>query len=238
MTEKFQPVVTENTSRSDRIVAQIKGLMLEGMLKPGEKLPPERELAELLNVSRTSVREAVKTLSAMGLLEIRKGHGVFVGEVNLGSMISRVGDALIIKKDELDQLFEIRKVLETHAAQWAAERSSQEEAAYISSLVLEARIACENTADADEIAGYDKKFHNAVIEASHNTVLVMVSSSLLGALARMRAKTVKVPGRLAQSILDHGEIARAILAKDGKRASQAMYDHIESVERSLLETED
>lgn len=238
MTEKFQPVVTENASRSERIVSQIKTLVLEGKLKPGDKLPPERELAEIMNVSRTSVREAIKTLSAMGLVVIRKGHGVFVGEVNLESVINRVSDALIIKKDEFEQLFEIRKVLETNAARWAAERATEEEISYINKLVKEAKTACENPdAKVEEITNYDKVFHNAVIEASHNSVLAVVNSGLLEALAKVREKTVRLPGRVAQSILDHEEIARAITAKDGNRASEAMYAHIESVEKSINNSE-
>lgn len=236
MPERFQPVVTENASRSERIVSQIKLLMLEGRLKPGDKLPPERELAEIMNVSRTSVREAIKTLSAMGLVIIRKGHGVFVGEVNLESVINRVSDALIIKKEELDQLFEIRKVLETNAARWAAERATKEEISYINGLVVEAKTACRKLdTKAEEITNFDKTFHSAVIEASHNSVLVLVNSGLLDALDKVRRKTVTVPGRLAQSILDHEEISRAIAARDGGRASEAMYTHIEGVEESIRE---
>lgn len=238
MSEKFQPVVTENTSRSERIVSQIKSLMLEGKLKPGDKLPPERELAEIMNVSRTSVREAIKTLSAMGLAVIRKGHGVFVGEVSLESVINRVSDALIIKKDELEQLFEVRKVLETNAARWAAERATEDEISRLSNLVSEAKIACEKPDPrVGEIINYDKVFHNAVIEASHNSVLAMVNNGLLEALSKVREKTMRVPGRVVQSILDHEEIARAISARDGKRASEAMYAHIESVEKSISEND-
>lgn len=237
MTGRFLPVVTENTSRSERIVSQIKSLMLEGKLKPGDKLPPERELAEVMNVSRTSVREAIKTLSAMGLVVIRKGHGVFVSEANLESVINRVGDALIIKKDEIEQLFEIRKVLETQAAHWAAERATGEEIQYINKLVLEAKAACDHPDTRTEvITNHDKMFHNAVIEASHNNVLAMINSGLLEALSKVRAKTMTLPGRVSQSILDHEEIARAIMARDGNRASKAMYDHIESVERSIKDS--
>ena len=239
MSEKFQPVVTENKSRSERIVSQIKSLMFEGKLKPGDKLPPERELAEIMNVSRTSVREAIKTLSAMGLVVIRKGHGVFVEEANLGSVINKVGDALILKKEEIEQLFEIRKVLETQGAQWAAERATKEERLYIDRLVSEAKEACQHSdIRVEVITNHDTIFHNAVIEASHNNVLGMVMGGLMEALMKVRAKTMKVPGRVNQSIIDHEEIARAIMARDGKKASRAMYDHIESVEKSIIREND
>ncbi|MFZ5632160.1 MAG: FadR/GntR family transcriptional regulator [Bacillota bacterium] len=238
MRERFQPVVTENISRSERIVSQIKSLILEGKLKQGDKLPPERELAELMNVSRTSVREAIKTLSAMGLVIIRKGHGVFISEADLESVINRVGDALVIKKDEIEQLFEVRKILETQAAEWAAERATDEQILYINGLVSEAKAACEKTDTKVEVmTGYDRIFHNAVIEASQNNILAMLNNGLLEALNKVRAKTMRVPGRVAQSILDHEEIARAIVSRDGKRASKAMYTHIESVEQSIRDSE-
>jgi len=235
MSDRFQPVVTENKSRSERIVSQIKSLMFEGKLNPGDKLPPERELAEIMNVSRTSVREAIKTLSAMGLVIIRKGHGVFVGEANLGSVINKVGDALILKKEEIEQLFEIRKVLETQAAQWAAERATEEERLYIDRLVSQAKDACQNSdTRAEVITNHDTIFHNAVIDASHNNVLGMVMGGLMEALMKVRAKTMQVPGRVSQSIIDHEEIARAIKSGDGKKASDAMLYHIESVEKSII----
>ncbi|MFZ5648143.1 MAG: FadR/GntR family transcriptional regulator [Bacillota bacterium] len=238
MSNRFQPVVTESRSRSERIVSQIKSLMFEGKLKPGDKLPPERELAEIMNVSRTSVREAIKTLSAMGLVAIRKGHGVFVAEANLGTVINKVGDALILKKDEIEQLFEIRKVLETQAAHWAAERATEDEISYINRLVSEAKDACRHPDTCtDIITSHDTKFHNAVIDASHNNVLGMVMSGLLEALTRVRARTMRLPGRVAQSVLDHEAIAKAITSRDGNEASTAMYRHIESVEKSIKENE-
>ena len=87
MENLFEPVVEEHHSRAQRIVAQLRRLMVEGKLKPGDRLPPERELARQLNVSRTSLREAVKILSAMGLLSIQQGRGVFVTEANMEALL-------------------------------------------------------------------------------------------------------------------------------------------------------
>jgi GntR family transcriptional repressor for pyruvate dehydrogenase complex len=208
--------------------------MHEGEIKPGDKLPPERELAELMNVSRTSVREAIKTLSAMGLVVIRKGHGVFVSEANLGAVINKMGDVLVLKKDEIEQLFEIRKVLETQAAQWAAERATNEELDDLKKLVEEAKAACKNqNALPEVITSHDTKFHNAVIKASHNVVLGLVMDGMLEALTKVREGTMRMPGRLIQSILDHEEIVKAIMKRDKVAAREAMYGHIESVEKSI-----
>lgn len=234
MDVRFQPVVTENRNRSDRIVSQIKNLMFEDKIKPGDKLPPERELADLMNVSRTSVREAIKTLSAMGLVVIKKGHGVFVSGTDLGSVINKMGDALVLKKDEVEQLFELRKILETQAAQWAAERATAEEMQFLKKIVDEAKQACQSQdTNPEVVTNHDTRFHNAVIEASHNNVLGMVMIGMLEALTKVRLKAMQVPGRVVQSIIDHEEIVKAIMNRDGEAARKAMYSHIESVEISI-----
>ncbi|SFR10616.1 FadR/GntR family transcriptional regulator [Desulfoscipio geothermicus] len=233
MQNHFQPVVTEKTSRSQRIVLQIRELLADGKLKAGDKLPPERELANMFNVSRTSVREAIRTLSAMGLVEIKKGYGVFMKEANLDSVISNVADALILSKEEMKQLFEIRKVLETQAAAWAALRASEDEIEELETIISEVKSSKKRKLDLALAREYDERFHGAIIKASHNVVLVKIMSGLFDVLDKVRTKTAIVPGRAAQSINDHEAIAKAIAERDAPKAMQAMYEHIESVEKTI-----
>lgn len=227
----FQPVVTEKTSRSERIVLQIRELIASGKLKTGDKLPPERELAGIFNVSRTSVREAIKTLATMGLIEIKKGHGVFVREATLDSIINNVADALVLSKEEMKQLFEIRKVLETQAAAWAAERATEEEIEDIIQLIQE--VKSQKKLDLALARDYDARFHTKIIMASHNNVLLKMMSGLFDVLDKVRTKTAIVPGRAAKSINDHEAIANAISERDAQKASEAMYKHIESVQQTM-----
>lgn len=227
----FQPVVTEKTSRSERIVLQIRELIANGKLKPGDKLPPERELAGIFNVSRTSVREAIKTLATMGLIEIKKGHGVFVKEATLDSIINNVADALVLSKEEMKQLFEIRKVLETQAAAWAAERATEEEIEELMKMIKE--VKSKKKLDLALARDYDERFHTKIIRASHNNVLLKVMSGLFDVLDKVRTKTAIVPGRAAKSINDHEAIAIAISNRDAQKASEAMFQHIESVQKTM-----
>ncbi len=196
-------------------------------------MPPERELANIFNVSRTSVREAVRTLSAMGLVEIKKGYGVFILEANLDSIISNVAGSLILSQKEMKQLFEIRKVLETQAAAWAATRASEEEIQELQMIIFEVKTLKTKKLDLALAREYDERFHTAIIKASHNEVLVKIMSGLFDVLGKIRTKTTIVPGRAAQSINDHEAIALAISERNASKAMQAMFEHIESVEKTM-----
>lgn len=230
----FQPVVIERASKSQRIVTQIRKLFIDGELKVGERLPPERELASIFNVSRTSVREAIKTLAALDLVAIKKGSGVFVKEAMLDSYINNFVDSLVISQDEVRMLFEIRKVLETQAAAWAAQRATDSEITELNGLIMEVKSYKPKMIGGEVAREYDKKFHSTIIRMSHNEVLARIISGMFDVLDKVRIKTAVMPGRAAQSINDHSAIAEAIALRDPERAMTAMYNHIESVEKTLV----
>lgn len=230
----FQPVVIERASKSQRIVTQIRQLFIDGELKVGERLPPERELASIFNVSRTSVREAIKTLAALDLVAIKKGSGVFVKEAMLDSYINNFVDSLVISQDEVRMLFEIRKVLETQAAAWAAQRATDSEITELNGLIMEVKSYKPKMIGGEVVREYDKKFHSTIIRMSHNEVLARIISGMFDVLDKVRIKTAVMPGRAAQSINDHSAIAEAIALRDPERAMTAMYNHIESVEKTLV----
>lgn len=234
LNEYFRPVVTERANKSQRIVTQIRQLLVDGKLKIGERLPPERELARVFNVSRTSVREAIKTLSGLDYVVIKKGSGVFVKEALLDSYIDSVAGTLIISRDEVSMIFEIRKVLETQAAAWASLRATETELEELAGLIKEVSSIDPKKISAGVAREYDKKFHSAIIRMSHNDVLARIISGMFDILDRIRLKTAELPGRAAQSINDHSAIVRAITLRDPEKASQAMYDHLESVETTLI----
>ncbi|MFZ5648153.1 MAG: FadR/GntR family transcriptional regulator [Bacillota bacterium] len=230
----FQPVVTEKSSKSQRIVAQIRELFSDGKIKPGDKLPSERELAGIFNVSRTSVREAFRTMAALDMVEIKIGSGVYVKEAMLHSVINNVADNIVISREEVNSLFEIRKVLETHAAAWAARRATEKEIDDLAGLIQEVKKASlSKKIDLSLAMEYDKKFHSTIIKVSHNQVLVKIMSAMFDVLDRVRTKIAVVPGRAVQSINDHEAIAQAIAAKDPVKAMEAMHNHIEGVEKSI-----
>ena len=102
----------------EEIVEQIKELFAQGDLKPGDKLLSEREFAERLQVSRASVREALSALEAMGLIEIKPGEGTFIRQMGVSSIIEPLALLLLMEKDQVFELFELRKILEVEAADW------------------------------------------------------------------------------------------------------------------------
>ncbi|MHB8987023.1 MAG: FadR/GntR family transcriptional regulator [Eubacteriales bacterium] len=230
----FEPVVMEKANRSQRIVLQIQALISKGKLKPGDKLPPERELAQMLNVSRTSVREAIRTLSTMGLLAIKKGLGVFITEANVEYILGNITESLVIKEDEIAQLFEIRMVLETQAVCWVVDRASDREVENILNIVKTAKEQIVDSMINEETAREcDAKFHQGIMEATHNSILMVINQSIMHLLEKMRDKTLSIPGRAVQSIYDHERIAVAIVGRDKEKACELMRLHIESVENSI-----
>lgn len=231
----FEPVVSENINRSQRIVAQIRSLIAEGKLKPGDRLPPERELAQLMNVSRTSVREAIQTLATMGMVTIKKGQGIFISQNDVSSLMSALGQFLVVKKDEVKELLEVRKFLETQAITLAVERATDEELRTLREMVEEAlaRVYGNGEIDPSYAREHDTRFHGVIFNATRNHIFIAIVSSLYYVYDRMRSRTTAIPGRAVQSIRDHQRIVEAISRKDKEAAVKAMLEHIESVDRAL-----
>lgn len=214
MTVSWQPVRNEGTLYS-RIADQIERLIDERSLRPGDRLPPERELAALLGVSRPSVREAIKTLSALGRLTVQHGRGVFIappdGIQGLGS--PGIG---------LRELFAMRAVLEVPAAGWAAQSAGKKEIGDL----LETIRALETTNDFEELRRRDTEFHLRIASMAGNRFLQRTMSVLHEMLGSGMETTLKIPGRLEKSRTEHRRIADAIVAGDAAAARRAMRAHI------------
>ena len=232
MSITFEPV-SDNRALSEKIISKIFDALISGELKPGDRLPPERNLAEQFGVSRTVIRDAVKMLSGRGILQVKRGAGIFVA-TSEESMIGRLGeltDALPLQGAGLRDLFEVRKVLEVKAAEYAAQRRSAHHVERLRSVVED---ACLHTEDLDVLNERDAQFHVAIAEASQNLVLVRVMLTLLDLLETSRRETLSIPGRAKLSLKNHERIVEAIQAKKPEEARQAMLDHLTSVEAALM----
>ena len=117
----------KSTRIYEEIVRQVKALIAEGRLKSGDQLPPERDLAAQFKVSRTSVREALRTLESLGLIEIRPGEGTFVREVSVESLIEPLAHVILSQREAVGELFEARRLLEPALAGLAARRATQDD---------------------------------------------------------------------------------------------------------------
>lgn len=231
----FKPIAKDPASVHEKIVAEIKSSILRGKLKPGDKLPSERALAEILNVSRTSLREALKILAASGIVTIKQGQGVYVVENTHQDIIGHFTNRIFSEQYDLTELYDMRKVLETQAVVWAVRRATPEQISYMNELISETREKLSHSPKEDTqiLTDHDTKFHNALAEASGNKVLVRVMQNLLDLIEETRNRAFTIPGRGSKSLDDHQKIVDAIRNHDTDNARQAMYHHLESVEEDI-----
>ena len=232
----FHPVTPERLPAA--VTRQIEKLILRGILRPGERLPAERELAEKLRVSRPSVREAVADLQEKGLLTTRAGAGIYVADV-LGSAFP---DALIrLFADHDEAVFDyisFRRDLEGLAALRAAQFASDTDLQVIQTLMDKMEAAHRKTNPADE-ARIDAEFHMAIIEASHNVIMLHMMRSMFQLLREgvFYNRQVMFKRRTTRGALldQHRAINAALQARDPDAARRAVEDHLSYVEQALAD---
>ena len=212
------------------IVGQIQGLLADGRLKPGHQLPSERELSELFQVSRASVREALRALESTGFVEIRSGEGTYVAST-VESFLSPLAFAIQEQRDTLREIFEARRILEPEIASLAAERASPSEVRRLE-VVLEEQ--ARQIARGDTGVEADSAFHSALARAAKNTVFLRLDDAMVQSLRETRERSLQTDGRPARSLAGHRKILKAIRAGDPGKARKAMLEHLEAIERNLL----
>ncbi len=222
----FQRVQQEKLASA--VVRQIELLILRGILRPGARLPPERELAERLGVSRPSLREALASLQQSGLLTARAGAGVFVADV-LGSAFSPALVALFASHDEaLFDALAFRRDMEGLAAERAARLGSDTDLA-----VIDAAFRKMEAATPGDEAGREADFHMAILDASHNVVLLHMMRSMYDLLAHgvfYNRQIVFARTGARDVLLDqHRAINEALQARDGAGARAALEAHLDYV---------
>ena len=214
----------------DQIAARVIALITERELKPGDRLPPERELAATMGVSRSSLREALRALALVGVMEMRQGDGTYLTSLEPEALLRPVALVLSLSDSGLAELFEARKLVEPGLAALAAARIDDEAAA---ELCARADASAAALDDAEAFMWADIELHALIAKAAENAVL----RRLLDSIASMGIASRRRTGRLAevreQSALDHREIAAAIAAHDAPAAQAAMLRHLENVERAV-----
>ncbi|WP_171130603.1 MULTISPECIES: FadR/GntR family transcriptional regulator [unclassified Ruegeria] len=232
----FQKVQTEKLSLA--VVRQIELLILRGILRPGERLPAERELAERLGVSRPSLREAISELQAQGLLTAKAGSGIYVAEV-LGSAFSPALIRLFGSHDEaVFDYLSFRRDMEGLAAERAARLGSDSDLRVIQALMDKMEAAHADNSAEDE-AQLDAQFHMAIIEASHNVVMLHMMRSMFDLLRQgvfYNRQMMFHQRTTRDAILDqHRAINTALQERDPKGARQAVEQHLSYVERCMAD---
>lgn len=221
---------------SDTVARQIESLILHGILRPGERLPSERELSERLGISRPSLRDAVSALQEAGLLTTRAGSGIFVAEV-LGSAFSpALTDLFARHEDAVFDYLDFRRDLEGLAAERAARLGSDTDLSVIGTIFSKMEAAHLKRDPSDE-ARLDAEFHMAIIEASHNVVMLHMMRSMFDLLKQgvFYNRQVMFKQRMTRSSLldQHRAINDALQARDPEAAKQAVETHLNFVRQAL-----
>ena len=211
---------------ANRLLTKIK----ERELRPGDKLPAERDLARMMEVSRPVVREALRALALMKVVDIRPGDGTYITSLEPKQLISHLDVVLSTDGVALVQLFEARRVIEAGNVRFAAVRAGADELAAIERLVADMAAAVD---DPDRFRELDIAFHLAVCAAAQNFLLLqfMTVVSTLGRVSRERTG-----GRRAvrdAALREHRRLLASLLAHDADEAERAMLDHLAHVEDEL-----
>jgi GntR family transcriptional repressor for pyruvate dehydrogenase complex len=222
-----------HTTITDQIIKRIINLIVEGNLNPGDRLPSEHELLEKLGCGRSSLREALRTLSLIGLLEPRRGSGTFVTKSFSNFLADQIEWSTVLGDTDLLELIEVRQALEVKAASLAAQRASEQDIHRLWR-VLEQLGSLSGT-DYENWLDTDIKFHMELAKTSGNKVLYRIMSGLDHLMRRFISETQRSSLPLESTIQEHKAILLGIQAQNPEKASEAMRAHLEASQKELLD---
>lgn len=226
-TDIFKAIATEHrgTTTSEEVISRLREMIHRGELRPGDRLPPERDLAKLLGVSRPTLRAGIRSLAAVGVLHSRQGAGTFVvkadGPPSLDSSPLRLMASLHGFTNA--EMFEARKSLEMSVAGLAAERATSDQMATMSEEVAGMFASLD---DPEQFLIHDVRFHQTVAAASGNRILTSLMNMVATILFETRIKTVKRAKDLKDSAEMHRQVYRAIRERKPEAAQEAMREHL------------
>jgi len=203
----------------------IKKMIVTENLQPGDKLYSEKQLSEKLEVSRSSIREALRMLEVLGLIKVYQGKGVFISEPEQSD--KPVMSWVVENADSLREHFEVRLLIEPHAAQEASKKADEKDIKALTEL-FEAFKEHVRSGDVHQAIAADGAFHFAVAKAARNRTLIVLMRTMEQTLNEGWYASLHVPGRLVSSIEEHGALLRAIENHDAKAACQAMELHLQN----------
>ncbi|MFL0246046.1 FadR/GntR family transcriptional regulator [Candidatus Clostridium stratigraminis] len=228
----FTPI--KSTKVYEHVVQQIKQMIIDGTLKKGDKLPTERELSEQLQVSRASIREAIKSLEVIGLLEAKQGAGNYIKESFDQVLFEPMSMIFMLESRNPNEIVELREAMELEAAALAAKNIDKSELEEIRLLVDKIK----NCEDEEITAAYDKSFHYAIAKASKNvlimSVLNVISSLIDEVIIGSRKKILSVQANKERLNNQHELIYSALKNKNAVEAYEAMKGHFELIKNYYI----
>lgn len=214
---------------AESVVNRIIQGINSGELKPGDKLPSERDMGDMFSVSRTVIRDALKTLVGLGVVNIRHGTGAFINVVNQQEDVNHLTSLLQIKQGTLKELFQVREIIESQSVVWCTQNATSKDINELEDIVRRAK----EQGDESRLALLDAEFHLKISEAAGNRVLVRLMINLLDLLGENRIRVIKIPGRQRLSVLDHEAIVEAIKNRNLELARACMLKHLADVNNAI-----
>ncbi|MDQ0474476.1 FadR/GntR family transcriptional regulator [Labrys wisconsinensis] len=225
----FAPI--ERSSLAEQVARRLLDLVRTKNLRPGDQLPPERELAVLMQVSRPSLREALRGLQILGVLKARQGGGIVVSSLDASDLLAPFQMLITLNEENVNALYEARRLTEAGMARIVAEKITDEDIARLGA-VLEAQRG--TLADPLAFRESDAEFHRIMAAVCGNPFLVRVSQSFYILGLEYRRIAAETPGAIQQSFADHQAILAAFAAHDAEAAARAMETHMANVHRSTV----
>ena len=213
--------------RYEQVAEQIQRLIASGALSPGDRLPPERELAAKFGVGRSSLRDAIRTLEVMGIVESRHGSGTVVRDLSTDALVVPLASVLAEKRGLVAELLDVRRMIEPALAARAAANATEEELSRLDDIL---RRQDEKVRRGEPSIEEDSEFHYAIALAARNSVVLRVLDVLMDLLRESRARSLQVPGRPERSCAGHRRILKAIKRRDGPAAEAAVRKHLKEIE--------
>lgn len=218
----------------EEVAERIRTLIINDSIRPGDRLPAERELSQRIGVSRVVIREAMRVLHAQGLITVKPGSGTYVQEIAPSHISDSISLFLRMRQSDnpYQELMEVRRTLEIDIAGMAAERATSEDIA-----AMEAAIVgmSEHQEDPDRFTEFDLAFHIALANATHNVLYNMLLHPIADLLLDFRrdAYEADASSAIEGGLKHHQEVLAFVRAKDAEGARQAMREHLEQAERVI-----
>jgi GntR family transcriptional regulator, transcriptional repressor for pyruvate dehydrogenase complex len=228
----FSPI--KGTKVYEQVIEQIKQMIVDGSLKKGDKLPSERELVERLKVSRTSIREALRSLQIIGLVECNQGEGNYISQKFDNSLFEPLSIMFKLQESTPIEILEVRRVIEVETVALAAQRITNEELEDLEILLK----ALDNLKDEEDNIKIDEKFHYKIAKATKNflitNILNAISSLIDSFIKDARKKILADEKNIEVLSKQHWDIFEALKSHNPKKASEAMKKHLEFVNDFML----
>lgn len=230
--DRIMPQLNAKT-KCDQVVEEITARIMKGEYKPGDMLPPESYFTEYFGVSRVTIRESFKKLNTLGLVTIRQGKGTTVNKVTIGTILQPLYSAILFNEYNAEQIYDVRKILETGAVSLAGKYRTEEEMRKLNKLVEEMERACA-IRDTIQFSKLDIEFHIMLVEISKNDVLTTIYTSVRD-IINSYIETVNLSMEVVESSTRlHRMICDALVAGETEKAVEYMAEHIDKAKSDIL----